>query len=58
MTKETFDKLVNDDIRAMMKRQVPESFEDWLKSTGDDIGGNWTPDRVQANLDRYDKHPF
>jgi hypothetical protein len=36
----------------------PDNFSDWLKSNNDDIGGNWMPDRVQANLDRYDKHPF
>ena len=67
MTKQTFDKLVNEDIKRLIQQgeiqavQVcnggdwPESFEDWLKSNNDDIGGNWTPDRVQANHQRYDQ---
>ncbi len=41
---------------------MPEDFTAWLKANGDsiDIGGNWTPDKVQANHDQYDntKHPF
>ncbi len=40
---------------------LPESFEDWLKQGndaiddpgGNDLGGNWTPDKYNANLDRY-----
>ncbi len=38
----------------------PESFSDWLASNNDsiDIGGNWTPDRVEANKAQYDKLPF
>ncbi len=39
---------------------MPESFEDWLKSNSDDIGGNWTPDRIISNHDQYDneRHHF
>ncbi len=41
---------------------MPEDFDSWLKSNGDaiDIGGNWTPDKLQANHDQYDneRHPF
>ncbi len=38
-----------------MPDQLPTSFEDWLKANGDaiDIGGNWTPSKYNANLDRY-----
>ncbi len=43
-----------------MPDHLPTSFEDWLKSNSDDIGGNWTPDKLQANHDQYDneRHPF
>ncbi len=35
------------------RAKLPESFEDWLKSNNDDIGGNEIPDRVAANHERY-----
>ncbi len=34
-------------------RPIPDNFSDWLKSNGDDIGGNEIPDRVAANHERY-----
>lgn len=35
--KQRFDQSVNHEIRRMMKSQVPESFEDWLRSNNDSI---------------------
>jgi hypothetical protein len=44
------------------KANHPTSFSDWLEQNGDsigDIGGNWTPDRQQANHDIYKNgNPF
>jgi hypothetical protein len=36
-------------------KHIPTSFSEWLEQNGDsiDIGGNWTPDRIQSNKDRY-----
>ena len=36
-------------------KHIPTSFSEWLEQNGDsiDIGGNWIPDRIQANEDRY-----
>ncbi len=43
-----------------MPDRLPTSFSDWLASNNDsiDIGGNWTPDRIQANHDQYKQLPF
>ncbi len=41
------------------KAKLPTSFSDWLEQNGDDIGGNWTPDRCEANHDIYKNgNPF
>ncbi len=59
MTNEQFQKSVNEDIKRLIQqgektnKAIPDSFEDWLKSNNDDIGGNEIPDRVQANHERY-----
>ncbi len=74
MTTQEFNESVNRDIQYMMNKAkpyaiqvcnagaMPEDFTAWLKSNGDaiDIGGNWTPDKLQANHEQYDndKHPF
>ncbi len=76
MTTQQFNESVNAEIRRLMQQgetkpyalqvcnagAMPESFEDWIKATGDciDIGGNWTPDKLQSNHDQYDneRHPF
>jgi hypothetical protein len=36
-------------------KPIPTSFSEWLEQNRDsiDIGGNWTPDRIQANQDQY-----
>ncbi len=43
-----------------MPDPLPTSFSDWLAINKDsiDLGGNWTPDKVQANHDQYDERPF
>ncbi len=45
--------------QAHWDRTLPNDYQDWIKQ-GDDHGGNWTPDKCEANYDRYDKegHPF
>ncbi len=54
MTTKQFNESVTDSIKNLVnKAEMPDSFEDWLKSNNDDIGGNWTPDRVAANHERY-----
>ena len=36
-------------------KPIPTSFSEWLEQNGDSIdrGGNWIPDRVEANEDQY-----
>jgi hypothetical protein len=74
MTTRQFQKSVNEDIKRLIKQgetkpyalqvcnagKMPEDFDSWLKANGDsiDIGGNWTPNRVEANKDVYEKGPF
>ncbi len=47
-------------INKAQQGEIPTSFSEWLDSNRDsiDIGGNWTPDRQQANHDQYGKLPF
>jgi len=46
------------------KAKLPTSFSDWLEQSGDSIeiddkGGNFTPDRIEANHDIYKNgNPF
>ncbi len=65
MTTKQFNESVTDSIKNLVnKAKVPTSFSEWLEQNGDsirldDLGGNWTPDRVQANHDHYNEgHPF
>ncbi len=68
MTTKQFNDSVTDSIKNLVNKAkqgaIPDSFEDWLKSNGDDIGGNEIPDRVAANHERYtqqgekERHPF
>ncbi len=38
-----------------LNAHLTTSFSQWLERNGDsiDIGGNWTPDKVAANHERY-----
>ncbi len=48
MTTDQFNQSVNADIRRMMKSKAVQvcSAGEWPE----DIGGNWTPDKIEANI--------